>query len=695
MFSYLIPFPKFAFRIFNRQPSFYGIGSAMPGASPAAKDLDQTKRYGKNNLILNILTGGTVFLIPFLFSYATLDPVLSIRFLAWSILSIIIILIFFIQGSGLSHSYDFTLIYRAIFPIAIGCIVVSGLSLIKAINFADGVFEWLKLFLSFTCLYLASLILGRNKASIVFLTKAVILAALIMGLIGVGQYFQIGFTVMPGNYVVYGTMVNPNLFASALFLMLPLILFGALQFSGGWYMLSLVTLADVIYVIALSEVRAVWGATLIFMVGTVMFVLLGPPKLKIPPKEKYSYRRRSLTIIAIFLISSAGAVCSHSRSNNHFCEFSTKPLRAELQTSDPLRRSIQSLTDLKGRFGVWQKTLPMITAAPLLGVGLGQWKIVWPAYEKSQKTIASQGVRREVRRQRPENDFLWICAETGISGLFAHLFFWGLLIVYSLRIIGHAGEIQDKIFAAVMLFGIIGFAMISCVSFPKERIFHSIFFMLIAGGLVAIYHQTFPILKAVNAYKILSLNFIILMILIFGVICGYTRFDAEAHTKKAIAAYRAQDWNRAVTEIDKANQRFYNLDPTSTPLFWYRGMANFSLGRIEEACSDFLKAHANHPYHIHVLNNLGTCYAKLLNFDAAVEYYKRALVISPRFEQAILNLGVVYFQMAKYRQARQTLLDFIKKKPNSRAAAYLKMVEKKIDSIEKRDGKINFETAQR
>ena len=76
-----------------------------------------------------------------------------------------------------------------------------------------------------------------------------------------GENFQIGFTVIPGNNILYGTMVNANLFASALFLMLPFILFGVLQFSGGGYLLSLVTLTGVIHVIALSEARAVWGAT--------------------------------------------------------------------------------------------------------------------------------------------------------------------------------------------------------------------------------------------------------------------------------------------------------------------------------------------------------------------------------------------------------------------------------------------------
>ena len=248
-----------------------------------------------------MLTGGTVFLIPFLFSYATLDPVLSIRFLACSMLSIVIILIYIFQGSTLSHSHDFTVIFRAIFPIAIGYVVVSGLSLTKSINLTDGIFEWLKFLLSFMFLYIASLILVRNKAGLLILTRSVIVAASILGLIGICQYFQIAFTGIPGNHAIYATMANPNLFASALFLMLPFILFVDLQFSGGWHSLSLVTLTGMIHVIALSEARAVWGATLILIVGMVMFFLLGHPKLKFSSKEKYSYRRRPLTVIAIFL----------------------------------------------------------------------------------------------------------------------------------------------------------------------------------------------------------------------------------------------------------------------------------------------------------------------------------------------------------------------------------------------------------
>jgi len=675
-------FSKYLFRIFSRLPISYRIdNTSIVGLPPEVEGLDQTERYKRTDLNLIMLIGGAVFFIPFLFSYATIDPVLSIRFLAWTVLTIIIILFLFIQGSSWCHSYGFTVIYRAIFPIAIGYTVVAGLSLIRAINLADGVFEWLKLLLSFTFLYVVCLILARNKAGLLILTRAVIVAAFVLGLIGICQYFQVAFTGIPGNRSISATMANPNLFASALFLMLPFIFFGVLQFSRGWYKLSLMTLMIVFYAVAVTESRAVWGAIVISSIATMLPVLLRHQRLKLTQNEKKFYLRRLLLILAIFLISFSAAIGSHPTVEKHLRLFLNIPHSSAFKNSDPPQVTLQTFTTFNGRLRYWQKSLQMIKVAPILGVGLGQWKIVLPIYD--QKIRASHGGRREMRVQRPHNDFLWVCSETGVLGLFGYLLFWGIIIFYCLRIICNAVDNQKKLFTILMLFGIIGFAVISFFSFPKERIFHNIFFMIIAAGPVTIYHQTFPIQKAVNHSKIFSLNFTILIILIFGLVFGYARFEAEAHTKKAIAAYRAKDWKGVITEVDKANWRYYNLDPTSTPLLWYRGVANFSLGRIKEAHGDFLKAHANHPYHIHVMNNLGTCYAKLQDFDTAIDYYNRALFISPRFEQAGLNLGAVYFQMAKYRQAREALLRCIKNNPRSRAAAYLKMVEERIEPSEK------------
>jgi O-antigen ligase len=618
--------------------------------------LKNSERLSFLNLI--ILIGGSVHIIPFVFSFSTIDPLLIIRFIALSALTAMLMINIFIQNAKRRISADADVIYRAVFPIALVYLLAAGFSLFQTTNLSEGIFEWLKVFLTFTFFYAASLILTNNKDGVLFLTRSVIVTALMLGCIGICQYFQVAFTAIPGNYAIYATMANTNLFASALFLTLPFILFGAIRFSGFWRILSLITLTEILYAIAISESRAVWGAILIFTAGTVFLVLLHYQKLKLNQNEKYFYIRRSLVIMAIFCFSVLAAIWSHTIENNHLCLFLKKTRPAVLRNHGALQKPIKTIISLNGRFSLWQTSMRMIKAAPISGIGLGQWKIVAPAYELGQNIKPSNRGLRQTWVQRPHNDFLWVFSETGVFGILAYLLFWGVLIFYSLRIISGTCNIQKKIFVTFLLFGIIGFAVISFFSFPKERIFHNLFFMLISACIVSFYHQTFPIQKIVRRRKLFCFNFFLLGLLIFCWIFGHTRFEAEVQTKIALRAYKYEDWQRVISEIDKIDTRFYNLDPTSTPLAWYRGMANFSLGRIEAARKDFQRAYANNPYHVHVLNNLGTCYALQYDFDKAVDCYQRAIAISPQFEEAIHNLDGINFEMENYRKDRERLLWF-------------------------------------
>ena len=88
----------------------------------------------------------------------------------------------------------------------------------------------------------------------------------------------------------------------------------------------------------------------------------------------------------------------------------------------------------------------------------------------------------------------------------------------------------------------------------------------------------------------------------------------------------------------------------STPLPWYKGVANFSLGNIEGAFDDFKRAYEIHPNHIHVLNNLGTCYAVLGDYKRAAECYQKVLAISPGFDETLINLCAVYCHIGDSRK---------------------------------------------
>jgi tetratricopeptide (TPR) repeat protein len=148
--------------------------------------------------------------------------------------------------------------------------------------------------------------------------------------------------------------------------------------------------------------------------------------------------------------------------------------------------------------------------------------------------------------------------------------------------------------------------------------------------------------KRVFHPRVLLLQFPLMALLLMCIIFGYGRLRSEFHTKRALDAQKDKNWGLVISEINQADSLFYNMDPMSTPLSWHKGVANFSLGNIEEAFDDFKRAYEIHPNHIHVLNNLGTCYAVLGNHERAAEYYQKALAISPRFDETLINLRVIH-----------------------------------------------------
>ena len=507
------------------------------------------------------------------------------------------------------------LICRAIFPLFLCHLFFSALSLAKATNLSGGVFEWLKIFLSLIFLYAASLIISENRErGIPFLTRSVILAGSLLGLMGLCQYYQLAFTSIPGNHGMYATVAHKNLFASGMFLMLPFVLYGVFRFSGVWKTLSLASATILLLAIALSKTRTVLGAMILSAIFVWPFAKKSAAKFaKSDRMENSPVPQKMLFSIVIICMIVFSGLFYRTHSESYF-------------------------DSLKERFLLWEKTVRMIRDHPLRGVGLGQWKIVLPLYGQIEKKWQEpDGSFREVLFQRPHNDYLWVCSETGIPGLICYLSVFLMTIFYAFRIMFKSENSDKRIFASLMLFGIVGYMIISFFSFPKERVVHNIFLMLIMACVLSVCHTTFPPSRCSPVpHRIAYL--VAIPLLIFSIVFGGIRLSSEIHTKKALSARNAGNWDAVITEVRRANSWCYRMDPFSTPLSWYSGMANFSQGNIPAALGDFKAACQIHPNHIHVLNNLGTCYALSGDYDRADALYEKALAISPQFEEAHKNL---------------------------------------------------------
>ena len=327
------------------------------------------------------------------------------------------------------------------------------------------------------------------------------------------------------------------------------------------------------------------------------------------------------------------------------------------------------------RIELWKRTIDIAKENPLLGKGLGTWRIEVLKY-------GNRGLQSEDNitfYQRPHNDFLWIMAEQGVLGLILFCSIFVLMLYYLIKLIKHSKSNNEMVFYYLMLFLIIGYIIFSMFSFPRERIEHNLILGIVFGLILSKYYLLNDENKySINKEKLLKIGLILMSILlIFNTYLAISRFNAEFHLKKAFEARSSRYWNGVIYEIDKSESPFYQMDPFSTPVIWYRGEANFEMGNTEGAFNDYLKCIEINPYHIHVLNNLATCYELKGNHDKAIELYNNAILISPKFEDALLNLTAVYFNTNRFDSAFISINKVDSTSKNTKYIPYLETILKK------------------
>jgi tetratricopeptide (TPR) repeat protein len=329
------------------------------------------------------------------------------------------------------------------------------------------------------------------------------------------------------------------------------------------------------------------------------------------------------------------------------------------------------------RILMWKQTLELAQDNPICGVGAGNWKISFLSYGVGH--FPGYGEFNELFYVRPENDYLWTLSEIGIFGFGFYLSIFGIIFWYIFKILNSQTDANNKLLSVLMFFGFVGYMAFSCFTFPKERIFHSMFLLLMMAVVISIYNRSFGKQGDISRLLMFVLAIPCLCLLLLAIYIGYARLSAEIHTKRALAARKAKAWPDVISEIDNGYSVFATLDPMSTPLKWYRGEANFLLNNIPEAFEDFKAAYKAHPYHIHVLNNLATCYEITDNHNLAINYYNKALEVKPQFQDALINLGAAYYNAGRYEESHETLLRCSRNKQTPRLQQYLKAVEKKLD----------------
>jgi len=583
----------------------------------------------------------TGLVVPLVYSNATIDPVLPARFLVIALLGILLVSTF---GVGVVRSSTTLRVYRGeaiVLGCLVACILVAAISLVIAGPTPDGIFELLKLAMLAWLIYASSRAVDGGRSTLKLLAKFVLLSSFLVGGFAVLQYYQVAiFEWMKRDTTVDSTMGHRNLLASFLALAFPFVAYAFLELNGRWRVASAVTMLISTFLLVALQTRAVWVSFPVGLAFSLLVLAVGVKRAR-PTGDQSTYRPRLIRGAALMALGLVLALLFHGPGS-----------RA------PMREHVGSLAQLRGasiqeRLGLWSRTIHMIRDHPLTGVGLGNWRVVLPTY-------GTEGMRSDtgtLHFQRPHNDLLWVASETGLLGGALYLAVFLGVLGLAVSAIARAPSTHDRLVLTLMLFGVSCYVIDSLFSFPKERVAHSVYLSLLIGTLLS-FHRRIGDRPAVLSPSRPWAVAVVVLVWITALIAGrfaLERYRAEVHLRRALEARAVKDWPRMAAQLDRIDRRYYAMDPSSAPVVWYRGVARFEMGDQAAALDDFRSALEVHPNHVHVLNNIATCYALRGEHEVAIRTYKRAIEIAPRFEEARVNLGFLLHSLARDQEAYELL----------------------------------------
>lgn len=609
--------------------------------------------FSKERLKLNGEISGFLFLLLTLFGPLFInldlpgDRNLIARLLFLSVCFFTFVIYFQISAYRDKSKYDLTIFKKLVFPVYLAFLLIVALSFFKALNISEALWEWFKTFAFLAYFALLSLLFVRIKSVIPILTKIMIVYSVVILLSGaydIVMLILVGKLNIETAYSLGGGFSYKNVYSQMLLLVLPFSLYGVFCFRRLWRTASSLAIVFSLILITLLMTRSVWFALLAACVSYSALIMIFANKLSISKKVV-----RNLLIYAMVLfIVLTGTILIYSKFDSR----------------DTFAYKVKEILNFKQgsastRLQLWDNTLDLIRDNPILGVGAGNWKLVYPKYSGG---IEYSSIGRRMP-QRPHNDFLWVMAETGPIGMALYLLVFLISTFYVYRIIKYSVELDEKIFISLMYLGIISYLIISFFSFPKERIEIMTVMHIILAIIVCVYHTTFKTTRSSSKPGVFKYSIPVSIILLAMIILTTYKLNAKIHMEKAKFYKNNKMYYSTISQISKGYTMFTNVDETGYPLLGIRGIAHFELGHYKAALKDYIKASKANPYNISVLHNLALTYGKTGDIKKSENILLNTLEFCPNYENGVINLCVLYINSKRIEEAYE-LINTIKPKTN-------------------------------
>ncbi len=295
-----------------------------------------------------------------------------------------------------------------------------------------------------------------------------------------------------------------------------------------------------------------------------------------------------------------------------------------------------------GRLGTWMHSLDLIKDHPALGVGVGNWDLVFPRYV-GEDLVSGGGMFF-----RPHNDYLWVVSELGIvGGLIAA---WVLVsgLYFGAKCLLELDDPHEGAILLGMMVGIVALAGHAFFSFPKERATTAAIVPLYLGVIAATWRRFVPgdeekgVLGRLVPYGLAILCLVSLPTVVDATRSYRYYFMADVYMRVG----RAQEslaWIEAAKRAGIVDARYFEIE----------GEARKGVGDLEGALRSRIEGLSFHPDNPWSHHAIGVYAQELGRHDQALPSLRRAVELAPKIGPILRDFALSTFHTGEVDRARE------------------------------------------
>lgn len=610
------------------------------------KERLQNRKSDSSNFIVLLFIVGYL-LMDFLPSFKTIERY-SPQFLYLALVNIVIGVYCYCNPKIVSQ--NLISIYRnsTVLKIYTAFLFFCVISIITASNVSLAVVAFSKLLIIF-CVFLNLTVLLYNRLDLLFKIAFIVGISMLIQ----SSLILFDFSKTLDLSTIKGNSGNINILAASFNIKIPFLILGIIHFSNWKRAMLVLTLLLSITIIFLTGSRATFlGLALQLVVFLVFYCKINTIKKDELIKIAYII----LPVIVSFVISNL--IFAKVGDSERYKSVGSRIGQIEL-TDNPTDSSA------KLRLDFWKNAGEIIAENPLLGVGIGNWKIKSLPYEKTlvdDSNISSNA----------HNDFLELTAETGIVNGLIYLSLFVFILWISVKRILQAKEKEVQLVAIFSLMLLSAYGLDALLNFPLYIPAVQLGFCFLLALTLVNGKETTEVSE--SASSVSGIKYVSVVIAIISVGCLYLAFSQfkasqlEYKFKVYQAAYRVNNMLPETGRLLESKDIIDNL-PTfpslsyySEPFVEYAGVSLFYEKKYDEALRYFELAQKLNPY----LGNSDWYVHKIAfengDIDKAYKYAKIAFNKRPRnrdfYSSAIyianekkdtLEMIKIHNQFSKYR----------------------------------------------